>query len=152
MNTPISSKILKALLYIIFIAGTMAVLTLPWMLEQYTGAFYDAYYLEPGYKIFITAFMMIVGSLGLWIVGELIVMLRTISSGPFIERNYKALKRMGVASMLTAFLFFAKCLQYVTILTLVCGVLLLVCGLVAFTLCDLFRQAVRYKEENDLTI
>jgi len=59
---------------------------------------------------------------------------------------------MGIAGLIAALLFFAKCFYYITPLTLACGFLLLICSMGAFTLSDLFRRAVAYKEENELTI
>jgi len=142
----------KIFLYIIFVLGVLGTLTLPFMLEFYTGYFYDAYYLEPGYRTFILTFMIVVAIPGLWIVLEMIWMLRSIPQDPFVMRNVRALNRIGVILLALAVLFFAKCFIYVTFLTMGCGFLFIVCGLFAFTLANLFRQAVAFKDENDLTI
>jgi hypothetical protein len=98
------------------------------------------------------AFGIIVGVLLLWAVGEMILLMRSIPQGPFIGRNTHALSRIGVAALLLSGLFFAKCAPYFTPLTLACGFAFLVGGLFAFTLANLFRQAVSFKDENDLTI
>lgn len=152
MKEPLVSKFLKVTLYIIFVVGILSLVTLPFMLDSYIKILYDTYSVLSGYRTFILGFLTIVGLLGLWIVAELIGMLRTISSDPFIGKNAKALRRMGAVAAVVAMLFFAKCFYYVTILTLICGMVMLLCSAFAFTLADLFRQAVTYKEENDLTI
>lgn len=152
MREPIVSKALKISLYIIFALGVAGTVTLPFLLEFYTGILYDAYYLLPGYRMFILVFLMFVAVLGLWIILEMIRMLRSIPTDPFVMRNVLALKRIGVILLVLAALFFLKCLNYVTFLTMACGFGFIVCGLFAFTLSNLFRQAVVFKEENDLTI
>lgn len=146
------AKILRAALYLVFAGGVFLVATLPAFLDYYMRIFYDAYAVESGYRAFILYFLMLSGSLGIWIVGEIIGMLRTVSSDPFVLRNVKALKRMGIVAIVTSALFLLKCCIYVTILTLAFGILMLICSLFALTLSELFAQAVRFKEENDLTI
>jgi len=152
MREPLVSKALKIILYIIFVLGVLGTVTLPLMLDTYTGVLYDAYYLQPGYRGFIICFLMVAAVFGLWAVLEMILMLRSIPCDPFVARNVRALRRLGIILLILAALFIAKCLYYVTFLTLVCGLLFFVCGLFAFTLGSLFQQAVAYKEENDLTI
>ena len=152
MKQSLASRALKIMLYVVFVVGVVGTGTLPWMLDRYMGYFYDAYSLQPGYRTFILGFMMVVAALGLWVIVELIRMMRSLSSDPFIMRNASALRRIGAVALAIALLFFLKCCYYVTFLTLAGGFLLLLCSLVAFTLGNLFRQAVVYKQENDLTI
>lgn len=152
MKEPLVSRALKISLYVIFVLGVLGTLTLPLMLEYYTGLFYDAYYLEPGYRTFIIIFLTIAAIMGLWIVLEMIWMLRSIPQDPFVMRNVRALTRIGVILLILSALFFGKCMVYVTFLTMCGGLLFIVCGLFAFTLANLFRRAVAFKEENDLTI
>jgi len=147
-----ASKILRVILYIIFAAGIILTVTMPFMIDAYMRILYDAYVLRDGYKIFITVFLMLVGVLGLFIIFELIIMLRTMTRDPFVRRNVKSLNIIGVTAFITAILFFAKCFLYVTFLTLIFGICLVILGLFAFTLANLFKKAVEYKEENDLTI
>lgn len=152
MKESVASKVLKIMLYIIFAAGVIITVTLPLMIDTYMRVLYDSYSIREGYRIFIIIFLMTVGTLGLFIIFELIVMLRTISRDPFIKENVRYLNRIGAVAFIIAALFFLKCLLYVTILTLGFGICLVVCGLFAFTLAHLFKNAVAYKEENDLTI
>jgi len=147
-----ASKILRVILYIVFIAGTALTATMPFMIDTYMKILYDAYEFREGYKLFITIFLMGVGVLGLFIVFELIVMLRTMLKNPFVKRNVRSLNIIGITAFITAALFFVKCFLYVTFLTLIFGICLVILGLFAFTLANLFSKAVEYKEENDLTI
>ena len=147
-----ASKILRVILYITFIAGIALTVTMPFMIDTYMRILYDAYIIQEGYKLFITVFLMLVGILGLFIIFELIIMLRTMLKNPFVKRNVKSLNRIGIMAFIIAMLFFVKCFLYVTFLTLIFGICLVILGLFAFTLANLFNKAVEYKEENDLTI
>jgi len=79
-------------------------------------------------------------------------MMRSIPLGPFIMRNVRALKRIGLIMFIISAMFIAKLFLYFTFLTMACGILFLILAFFALTLANLFRQAVLYKEENDLTI
>ena len=152
MNEPFVSRILRYMLYAVFAAGVIGAITLPFMLDNYAAIFYDAYYIESGYRIFLNVFLMCVAVPGSWIVMEMVLMLRSIPKGPFVMRNVRALNRIGFIFLALAAAFFIKCIFYITILTLFCGFLFVGGGLFAFTLAALIRQAVVFREENDLTI
>jgi len=147
-----ASKILRAILYVIFAEGIVLTVTMPFMIDRYLRVLYDAYAVDTGYKTFITVFLMVVGILGIFIIWQLIVIMRTLTKNPFVRRNVKSLNIIGITAFITAALFFVKCFVYVTIMTLLGGVCLIILGLFAFTLANLFDKAVEYKEENDLTI
>jgi hypothetical protein len=152
MKEPLVSQLLKYALYAVFVVGLLGMATLPFMLERYTSFFFDAYYLQPGYRSFILTFLLSVIPLCLWIALEMIGMLRSIPKGPFVKRNVRALNRIGVIFFALTVMFFGKCVMYVTILTLLCGFLFIGGGLFALTLAALIRQAVTFREENELTI
>jgi len=152
MNEPLISRILKYALYAVFALGVLGTVTLPFMLDTYFNILYDAYYLQAGYRAFISGFMISVAVPSLWIVLEMIKMMRSIPDGPFITRNVRALNRIGILFFTLAAAFLGKCLLYITILTLLCGFLFIGGGLFAFTLAALIRQASVFREENDLTI
>lgn len=146
------SKTLRIVLYITFALGVALTITLPFMLDRYRLVFPDPHPPESNYGQFLLFFLMVLGILGLSIVWELIRMMHTIPSDPFVHRNVVSFRRLGVFAMLIAALFLFKCLLYATFLTMVCGFLFCICGLMAFTLCSLFKRAIAFKEENELTI
>lgn len=152
MKESLVSRFLRYALYAVLILGVVFTVTLPFMLNRYMMLLYDAYQLESGYHTFILLFLIAVAVPGLWVVLEMILMLRSIPQGPFVMRNVHALNRIGVIFIVLAAAFLGKCLLYVTFLTLLGGLLFILGGLFAFTLADLFRQAVAFKEENDMTI
>jgi len=152
MKESFASKVLKISLYVIFALGVVGTASLHFMLDYYMMLFYDAYSLYPQYRTFLFIFMTSAAIPGLWVVWEMILMMRSIPLGPFIIRNVHALRRIGVIMFVVSAMFFAKLFLYFTFLTMAFGVLLLILAFFAFTLSNLFRQAVLYKEENDLTI
>jgi hypothetical protein len=152
MKEPLVSRILRYALYAVFVLGAVGAATLPFMLDTYTRFLWDAYYSEPGYRTFILIFLMTVAVPGLWSVLEMIFMLRSIPTDPFVRRNVCALRRIGVIFLALALAFLGKCLVYVTFLTLLCGLLFIGAGLFAFTLAALIGQAIAFREENELTI
>ena len=152
MKISLMSRLLLYALYAGLAVAVLITATLPFLLDFYSKLLYDAYALAPGYKAFILPFLLFFGAAGTWVILELIWMLRSIPRGPFITRNVLALKRVGFIFLALALEFFGKCFYYVTFLTMLGCVIFLLGGLFAFTLANLFRQAVVYREENELTI
>jgi len=122
------------------------------MLDTYSYEFHGALALPEGYRNFILVFLRVVAVPGLWIVLEMIGMLRSIPRDPFVMRNVRALNRIGIIFLLLSATFFVKCLWYMTFLTVVCTLFFIGSGLFAFTLAALIRQSIVFREENELTI
>lgn len=152
MQEPLISRVLKYALYAAFVIGLIIAITLPLMLDTYTRVIMRAYSLAPAYRAFILPFLMIVAIPCLWVVLEMIGMMRSIPQGPFVMRNVNALNRIGVIFFLLAIAFFVKCFFYISFLTLICIFFFIGSGLFSFTLAALIRQSVVFREENDLTI
>ncbi len=152
MKRSFASRLLEMMLYILGVGAAGVVTAMPWLTGWYLRMFRDRYEHWAGYQLFLLFFLIAVGLGALWIIGELIFMVRSIASGPFVWRNVTAFVRMGAVALGVALLFFVKCVPFFTPLTLACGMILLLCSLLAFVLADLFRAAVAFREENDLTI
>ena len=152
MKEPLFCQVLKHALYLAFVLGVAGTISLPFMLEIYTYIVHGSASLDPTYRAFILPFLMIVAIPCLWIVLEMIWMMRSIPKGPFVMRNVHALYRIGVIFLILAAAFFAKCFVYITFLTLLCVLFFIGSGLFAFTLAALIRQSIVFREENDLTI
>ena len=75
-----------------------------------------------------------------------------INNNPFTQGNINSLFRMGIASFLLAVFFVFKILIINTVLTYIVILILIVAGCFSFVLSELFREALRVKIENDLTI
>lgn len=146
------ASITKALLYFLFAAILAAMITTVFLLPFIMDLFKDEYAFSPGYQNFILIFLLVSGAGALWIIGELIAMLNTLKKDAFIMRNAKALKRIGIIAEAYMLLFLMKCIVFFTPMTAVCALVMLLCGLFALILSEIFKRAVQYKEENDLTI
>ena len=152
MKEPLFCLILKYALYAAFVVGIFATLTLPFMLGVYESTVLRNSSFSPEYRAFVLPFLIAIALPCLWIVLEMIFMMRTIAKDPFIMRNVKALKRIGLIFFLLSAAFIVKCLLFLTFLTLFCTILFIGCGLFSFTLAALIGQSIAFREENDLTI
>ena len=152
MKEPVVSRILKYALYMALVLGAAFAVSLPFMLETYVYVILGHTSLTPAYRAFVLPFLMAVAAPCLWIVLEMIWMLRSIPKGPFVMRNVRALRRTGILLLLLAGAFIWKGVLFLTFLTLFCILLFIAGGLFAFTLAALIRQSIVFREENDLTI
>lgn len=158
-----ASSILRAVLWLVMLAGLMALVLIPVTVARAPEAFPGVMWLDrpvvltllgATIRVYPKGLMILygMGLLGLWICGELLRMLNTIKTDPFVARNAAALARIGrVAMAVTALAFWAGYRWRDGLMSLV-GCAMLILGLFAMTLSRLFRQAVSFKEENDLTI
>ena len=151
MKEPILSRILKYALYLAFVVGAIVTVTLPWSIDSY-AFFIGASSLAPAYRAFIVPFLMSAAVPGLWIILEMIGMMRSIPAGPFVMRNVRALNRIGWIFFVLAAVFFVKCWFFFSFLSLLCTFFFIGSGLFSFTLAALIRQSIVFREENDLTI
>jgi len=105
-----------------------------------------------------TASLMIIvlvlsGILSVYILLQLKIIFRTLLVGnPFIMTNVMCLRKISIASILISIIYVGKCLFSFTIATLVIIVIFIIASLFCLTLKDLFKQAIYYKDENDLTV
>ena len=159
MKETLFSKILQYALYAAFIAGVTGVVTLPIMRGFYSDVIHEVFSVGVAYRAFIMPFIAVMAIPCLWIVLEMILMLRSVPKDPFVMRNVHALYRIGIIFFVLALAFMVKCLIFLLpsavllmVLTLACIFLFVMFGLFAFTLAALIRQAVVFREENDLTI
>ena len=101
----------------------------------------------------LTAVLMLSGIAALYILWTLRRIFQTLlHTDPFTVKNVDALRKMAVASFVIAALYITKCLFWFTLATAIIVIVFAIAGLFSLVLADVFRQAVRYKEENDLTV
>jgi len=137
-------RILKYILYAVFAAGIAGTLALPYLLTLLE--------LADAYRAFVTPFLMLLSIPSLWIVLEMVLMMRSIPRDPFVMRNVRALNRIGILFLALSAAFIFKCFVFLTYLTAFCAFFFIMGGLFAFTLAALIRQSAIIKEENDLMI
>lgn len=143
-------KITKVILDVMFYSGILVFLTLPFSLK-WAGRYYADSIAEH-----YISMLLIFGAaavMGLFIVGELRSMMRTVWSREcFVWRNVQSLERMGGVSAGISVLFLIKLFIVPTPATLIIILVFFVAALFSGVLSQVFAEAIRYKEETDLTI
>ena len=144
------SKLTRALLYalMVLVAALMAAL----FISADVRTFMENEYGAAGSTVLFYAMLLVCGGIALWILIELAAVLKTVDSDPFVERNAAAFMRMGIAAEVAGLVFFVKCFFMFTVMTAVCALVMILSGLFALTLGMVFKRAVEYKRENELTI
>ena len=135
----------------ILMLGVLATLFLVYVIPSVGDLLSDNFGF-PMHETFFYAFVSVSAVLALWVLSELYFVMLTVEKDPFILRNVQAFLRMGIAAELAGVLFFVKCFFYFTPMTLVVSVVMVLSGMFALVMHDVFDRAVRYKLENDLTI
>lgn len=140
----------KLILDFMFFSGIMVVVTLPWTLNL-AGRYYDAVILEQYVPMLLT--LAVSGIFGILIVSQLRKMMETVVNGScFVYENVKSLRLMTRFSLYITAAFLLEMFFVPTIAAVVIAVIFFVAALFSQVLSQVFGEAVRYKEENDLTI
>lgn len=149
MNKDIVIKITKYLMDFMFAAGILVTLTLPWSV-RWAGRYLES--LAENYGEIVTIYFVL-GILALAIIWELRKMFKTVlAENCFVQGNVASLKHMSYYSGLIVLMSVVRTIVYTTIAMLVVILVFVVAGLFCQVLAQIFDQAIRYKEENDLTI
>ena len=139
----------KYLLDFMFYAGILVTISLPLSLK------YIAKYLEAVEEHYLPAVIIfaILGVLALLLVNELRKMFGTVlAENCFVPENVASIRRMGDLSFFIAAMSAVRWVVYLTIAMLVIILVFIIAGMFSKVLAMVFEEAVRYKEENDLTI
>lgn len=140
----------KYLLNFMFYTGILVVVSLPYTLRL-AGRYYSQD-LENHYISMLLIFLLS-GVCGLVIVWQLRKMISTvIDRNCFVDSNTKSLRMMGRVAFVIAVLFLIKIFILPTPATFIIILTFFIAGLFSHVLSLVFSEAVRYKEENDLTI
>ena len=149
---PISNGVTRftsALLGVMFYGGILATAALPWLF-RWGAKYYPS--LETHYW-FNTTLFVLSGVGAVLIVRELRRMFRTVlAEDCFVEQNVVSLRRMGWLGLAIALITTVRLIVLFTPATLIIIAVFFIAALFSFVLSQVFDRAVRYKEENDLTI
>lgn len=97
--------------------------------------------------------LLLSGICAVYIIFQLKKTFKTLVSGnPFVIENTFYLKNMSIAAFIISLIYLIKLFYWFTFATLIIVLVFLIAGLFCLTLRDLFAQAVKFKEDNDLTI
>ena len=140
----------KYLLNFMFYSGILVAVSLPYTLKL-AGKYYSSDFAE--HYISMQVIFFLSGVCGLLIVWRLKKMITTVlERNCFVDSNTKSLKVMGKSAFVIAVLFIIKVFILPTPATYIIILTFFIAGLFSHVLSMVFSEAVRYKEENDLTI
>lgn len=143
--------ITKYLLDIMFFAGIIVTVTLPWSVNL-VAEFIHFEDFEDRYMEVVSIYFVL-GILAVLILGELRKMFRTVLKNDcFVRENVVSLQRMGTYSFIIASVCMLRLFLYTTVAVLVLVLVFVIAGLFSKVLAFVFDKAVDYKLENDLTI
>lgn len=139
----------KFLLDFMFYSGIVVTATLPFSLKligKYLERVADNY--EEAVIIYF-----VLGIAAVVLIQELRKIFQTVLTGDcFVEENVRSLRKMGNWSFFIALMSVVRSIVYVTMAMAVIILVFIIAGLFSKVLAMVFEEAVRYKEENDLTI
>lgn len=139
----------KRLLDIMFYLGFILTVALPFLF-RWAGNYVIRF---RKYYVPLTILYVLSGILCLLIVAELRKMFNTVlEDDAFVYANVISLKSMAKYSFIISFLSVIRVFFSPTPAVVVVLIVFAVAGLFSIVLCQVFEKAIRYKEENDLTI
>ena len=139
----------KWLLDFMFYSGIVVTATLPFSLK-WIGTQLE--HVAENYKEAVIIYFVL-GIAALVLINELRRIFRTVlAEDCFVVENVTSLRRMGNWSFFIALMSIVRSIVYVTIAMAVVILVFVIAGLFSKVLAMVFEEAVRYKEENDLTI
>ncbi|MCL2383273.1 MAG: DUF2975 domain-containing protein [Oscillospiraceae bacterium] len=144
------SNFVEILLKIAFVVGIIVFILLPWILGQYlehitnqSNEFYWAILII----LYITGLPMLI------IVYQFIKMFNTLKKAtPFIMENVTYLRRASICSGIISLVYLVGVFVFQSVFILVIIGIFLVAWLGLYILSELFKQAIDFKEENELVI
>lgn len=143
------SSFVQVMLEVVFILGIGVILTLPWDLTWYLNNFevrQDVYY--P-----MLVILYVSGVLALIVVYKFTRLFKALSDNkPFVFENAKLLKQISICCFLISIIYIAGIFIFQSVFPVIIFMIFTVGWIGMYILSELFKQAVKYKEENDLTI
>lgn len=143
------AKGVKYLLDVMFGIGILVTVSLPFSIK-WIGQYYEPV-IENYQESVIIYFVL--GVAALVLIRELRRIFRTVlNQDCFVMENVISLRKMGNWSFFIAGMSVVRSIVYLTVAMLVVILVFIIAGLFSKVLAMVFEEAVRCKEENDLTI
>lgn len=140
----------KYLLNFMFYSGIIVVISLPYTLKLIGKYLFKE---TAEHYIFMLVILLLSGLCSLTIVYQLKKMIRTVAErNCFVDSNTKSLRTMGKVAFLIAGIFLVKMFVLPTPAAFIIILTFFIAGIFSHVLGLVFAEAVRCKEENDLTI
>lgn len=139
----------KYLLDVMFFSGILVTITLPVSIKVIGTCFP---HLIEHYEESVVIYFVL-GVAAVVLLRELRKIFKTVlDNNCFVQENVISLRKMGNWSFFIALMSVVRSIVYVTIAMAVVVFVFIIAGLFSKVLACVFEEAVRYKQENDLTI
>lgn len=139
----------KYFLDFMFYTGILVTISLPFgihLVGRYLPRFEQHYWA-------LLVIYFILGVAAILLIHELRKIFRTVlARNCFVAENITSLRRMGNVSFFIVAMSIVRCIVFLTIAMVVVILVFIIAGLFSKVLAYVFEEAVRYKEENDMTI
>lgn len=146
----ITHHISKIVIDVLFYLSIVCVILVPFWAKQ---LFLWINYPNQQYLTLFVGIIFVSGVCCVYILYHLKQMFRSLLQGnPFVDKNVSHFRKIAAACGLIALIYGVKCLFMFTYATLVIMIVFVVGCLFCLTLKDLFKQAINYKIETELTI
>lgn len=142
-------RCVKSLLDIMYYGGCVTCVAVPLLLRWLQNYYivFQTHYIAMCLLLFVT------GAFAVFILGELRKMFQTVlDENCFIQQNVMSLKKMGRYSIMISIATSIRLYYVITPSTVIIIIMFFIAGLFSFVLSRVFQQAIKYKQENDLTI
>lgn len=149
MNKQNLTKGTKYFLDVMFCCGIVVTATLPLSIK-WIGNYLEGVSAHYGELVMI---YFVLGIAALVIIQELRKIFGTVlKENCFVTENVRSLHKMSNWSFFVVLMSIVRSIVYLTVAMLVVILVFIIAGLFSKVLAYVFEEAVRYKEENDLTI
>lgn len=142
------SNVIKIGLQMVFILGIIVIILLPFWLKLYCDYINQRLVYLPSLIL-----LYVSGIPGLIIVREFINLFHTLKEdNPFILKNVKHLKICSICSFIITMEYLVGIFITKSVFSIVVVGVFTIAWLGLYILAELLKQAIKYKEENELTI
>ncbi|MBQ9993294.1 MAG: DUF2975 domain-containing protein [Clostridia bacterium] len=151
LKNQILPYVANAMLGVIFLAGIAVYATLPWIVNFYMSNSYAQ--IELRYYNTILSMLYCVGLPVLALLMLAFLLTLNITKGrSFVRQNALYLNLISVCSLVAALVFFVFMFFMYSIFPIVLFTIFVLLAILTKVFADLFKTAIKYKEENELTI
>jgi hypothetical protein len=143
------SRALRVCMQVTFAAGLLITVFLSVIMEK----FFAYYFSSARYYWACVVLLTLSGVCSLNILWQLIKLLKTVNNkNPFVRENAMRLNRVAASAFVISGLFLALMYFRISVFVFGIGYVFLIAGFFCLVLSGLFKKAVDYKDENDLTV
>ncbi|MGM9550993.1 MAG: DUF2975 domain-containing protein [Clostridia bacterium] len=141
--------IAKWVVEIMFYGGIFCTAAVPFTIGSLIKLFGYSQNYEDVYRVTLT----LGGVCAVYILFNIKKMYKTLLEGsPFVEENVASFRHMAIAAMLSCIIFAVQSVLAFTVGSVTISLIFAIACLFCLTLKDLFKQAINYRIENELTI